>query len=108
MNLFEEFRNDTIENVLVKHNMTLEEAFNYCLHNKLEDDVDIPEEKMLYIQKHRDRYRIRKSVKGKLLTFGYYESLEDAVNVRDALIEDGWRLYRLSKICKKLNVKLVK
>ena len=106
MNLFKEFREDSVENVLVKHNMTLEEAFNYCLHHKPEDDV--VEEKMLYIQKHRDYYRIRKSVKGKLTTFGYYSTLDDAVTVRDALIEDGWRLYRLADICKSLNIELVK
>ncbi len=39
MNLFKEFREDTIENVLEKHGMTLEEAFNHCLHSKVEDDV---------------------------------------------------------------------
>ena len=107
MNLIEEFKKDTIENVLNKHNLTLDEAFNICLH-KEGQMKEVPEEKFLYVQKYRDYYRIRKSVKGKLITFGYYKTLEDAIIVRDALIDDGWRLYRLSKICKELNIELVK
>lgn len=106
MNLIEEFKKDTIENVLKKHNLTLDEAFNICLHKK--GHIEAPEEQVLYVQKYRDYYRIRKSVKDKLTSFGYYKTLEDAIIVRDALIDDGWRLYRLSKICKELGIELVK
>ena len=41
MDLVKEFREDTIDNVLRKHNLTLGEAFELCLHHN--GGKDIPE-----------------------------------------------------------------
>lgn len=102
MKLSEELKTKSLDETLTEHNLTLAEAFQLSLKKQPTETIT---EK--YIRKLRKGYCIRKSVKGKIVNFGCYQSLEDAVTVRDCLIKDGWRQYRLKKICEKLNIEMI-
>lgn len=58
-----------------------------------------------YISFLGGRYVLRKTLKRKMRYFGSYNSLEDAVKVRDYMIENGWYRNRLDNVCKKVGVK---
>lgn len=94
-------RSDSLEDTLLDYNCSLKDLFDYCLHK----DKWKSKRKEMYIQKQSTgRYRIRKSVDGKLIYFGYYRSLSDAVRVRDRLMELGWQRNLLKSIEKELGV----
>jgi hypothetical protein len=57
-----------------------------------------------YILERDNIYSVRKTVKGKTRIFGTYHTLEDAIQVRDALILDGWHQTHVDSICKRLGV----
>lgn len=107
----EEIKCNGLEDTLLKYNCSLNELFKYCLHKgsyitrrKGESSSTIR-----YIQEQGDGcYRIRKSVKGKLIYFGYYDSLEDAILVRDRLMELGWNKLKLRSVCDELGVEYKK
>ena len=84
MKLSEELKTKSLDETLTEHNLTLAEAFQLSLKKPPDEIVD---EK--YICKLRKGYCIRKSVKGKIVNFGCYTSLEDAIHVRNCLIIDG-------------------
>ena len=48
--------------------------------------------KHIYVEKIKDveYFRIRKKIGGKLKNFGYFETLEEAKEVRDELIKNNW------------------
>ena len=105
----DEIHSNGLEDTLIKYNCSLNDLFNYCLHKHFLTGVKSNSDKrsctVKYIQKQYDgKYRIRKSVKGKLVYFGYYENLNDAIRVRDRLIELGWKRYLLDKVCEELGV----
>ena len=61
-----------------------------------------------YIQ-HRDgHYSLRKNIKGRMMFFGTYSSLEDAMKVRDYCIVHGWKQRSIDKYCERLGVERVK
>lgn len=43
-----------------------------------------------YISKVGNSFRIAKSINGKIKYFGHYSTLEEAITVRDKLIDNGW------------------
>lgn len=108
----EELRSNGLEDTLLKYNCSLNELFNYCLHrnfltekNKVKKESKKKSNPLKYIQKHSDgRYRVRKSVGGKLIYFGYYDTVNDAIRVRDKLVEVGWKKYLLDEVCKDLGI----
>ena len=117
-----EFQNDlnqgmTITEALQKHQLTLEYAFN-TLQKKQSTQMRIKTRKTNYTKKHKTshiyiqevegRYYIRKRTRGKERFFGAYTNLEDAIQVRDALEEDGWHILHVDDICKKLGVERAK
>lgn len=57
-----------------------------------------------YIQKWFGCYHIRKSINKKTVSFGSYDTLEDAVLMRDYLMEHGWRKDLLDVYCSRLGV----
>ena len=38
------------------------------------------------------KYRVAKTIDGKLEMFGYYETLEEATEVRDILVKNDWNV----------------
>ena len=112
-----EFQNDlnqgmTITEALQKHQLTLEYAFHQLQiqqSTKLRGEhrtktLQKRNPHQIYIQENNNRYYIRKRTRGKERFFGAYTSLEDAIKVRDALIEDGWHIFHVDSICERLGV----
>ena len=96
--LREELKRKTLNETLVEHNLSLKEAFELCMKNNLQ--------RKTYIQKLNSGYRIRKNVNRRLEYFGVYTSFDDAIKVRDRLIETGWDINQLNDICMELGVEL--
>jgi hypothetical protein len=97
-NIMEDLKVYSIEEVLVKYDLTLNELFKICFSKKKDGNVVNVYDKK-YIQRQGNLYRIRKSVNGNLVYFGYYDCLEDAIKVRDCLIDVGWKRYKLKSVC---------
>ena len=57
-----------------------------------------------YIFQRDDRFTIRKTIKSKTMIFGTYNSLEDAIRVRDELINIGWKQRSVDSICEQLGI----
>lgn len=99
----------TIEEVLEKHGITFQEAIKLLSKKqkrKPKRKSKRPYRKTgeKYISYYCNRYVIRKSVNGRLLGFGGYSTLEDAVKMRDYLMEHGWYQARVEAIRKRLGV----
>lgn len=62
-------------------------------------------ENMRNITKNKNSYTIRKSINGKTINFGRYSALEEAIKVRDALIEVNWNEELLADELKNLKLK---
>ena len=96
----------TLDEALQKHKVSLDQAFKILRRKdirKVQKNANrsCPE---TYILKRNDVYTIRKSIKGKTKIFGAYNSLEDALLVRDTLIKEGWKQRSVDDICKRLGV----
>ena len=57
-----------------------------------------------YICKARGHFHIRKQYNGKQRHYGSYESLEDAIKVRDYCIKHGWKQHSIDEYCSVLGV----
>ena len=101
----------TINDALIKHNLTLGEAFNQ-LHKenykKRKPPARDPSLKYITRNKADGKYYIRKSKSkngsNKTLRFGTYATLSDAKRMRDALMENGWQQKSVNQLCKELGV----
>ena len=58
-----------------------------------------------YISIIHGHHCIRKKINGKTRIFGTYNTLEDAIIIRDALEEDGWHQTHVDQLCEELGVK---
>ena len=54
-----------------------------------------------YISKVKDNYRIVKSIGGHSTLFGVFKSLEEAIFIRDILVDANWNLNGLEEVYKK-------
>jgi len=99
----------TIEAALRKHNLTLLTAFNILQYDQPygvkpgnpKPKVKCPERNIL---ERNNGFTLRKSIKGKTKIFGVYDSLEDAVRMREALKEDGWHQRHVDRLCQELGI----
>lgn len=107
-----DLKNYSLQEVLEKYDLSFEELFKYCLkkNNKYNIKIKKVEETFSrkYIQEYHNAFRIRKSIKGKLIYFGYYNTLDDAIRVRNRLIDYKWDKDILPKIYEELNIKPIK
>lgn len=92
----------TIEDALTKHGMTFKEAFDGMPKPLTNGGNTGVGEK--FISKHQGKYIIRKRTKGKTRVFGTYDTLEDAVKVRDYIVEHGWYITKLDEYCEACGV----
>ncbi len=65
-----------------------EKLFNK--NNGFGEDIDYNYEDTRYIHRVNDYYRITKVFGGKPKNFGHYRSLEEAISIRDKLIQNNW------------------
>ena len=105
--LRKDLMNLPLEEALTKHNVSFEEAFK-VFHKHEKQPYNIKQSRRrsvdFYIFNRKDSYTIRKDVNGKVTMFGTYHSLEDAVKVRDVLMEEGWIQSNVDSICQRLGV----
>ena len=57
-----------------------------------------------YIRKQQGHYQIVKSLNGTNQAFGTYDSLEDAVKVREQCIKQGWIQKNVDEYCRQVKV----
>ena len=105
------FRNDlwngmSINDALIKHETNLHDVVR-ALQNKPHKPgskskvTSSPEH---YILIRGDTYAVRKSIKGKNRMFGTYNSMEDAIRMREALKLDGWHQRHVDRLCEELGI----
>ena len=103
----------SIQDALMKHNLTLETAFQQ-LHKQAKTRKHPPKtytyNASQYIQYRGGHYYLRKTVfskkKGRRVTrmFGTYQTLEDAIKMREAQKEIGWKVTHVDRLCKELGI----
>ena len=110
-----DFQNDlqkgmTIEHALQKHNLTLQTVWQE-LHYTPRGTIKQKQHKKQqtntgekYITKNGGKYLVRKTVNKKYKYFGRYDTLEDAVLVRDWMCEHDWNKSRLKALRRRLGV----
>ena len=112
----EEFQQDIkngmgLEEALIKHNLTLLEAFDMAhkpitrknkrkTYQKRNIYTTVDE----YISKRGDGFHLRKRIKGKTVWGGSYSSLEDAQQVKEYLNKHGWNIVKVNQACKELGI----
>lgn len=99
----------TIEDALNKHDLSFKEALSMCPKSntsKKRQKIDALKNRGRYIQQQRNWFRVRKNIGGKTVDFGGYKSLEDAIQIRDYLIENGWNVVKRNQACKELGISL--
>lgn len=105
--LRKDLMNLPLEEALTKHNVSFEEAFK-VFHKHEKQPYNIKQSRRrsvdFYIFNRKDSYTIRKDVNGKVTMFGTYHSLEDAIKVRNVLMEEGWVQSNVDSICQRLGV----
>ena len=118
LELREDLKNGmSIEEGLIKHGLSFEDAV-YLLQFKQDTDkhpktvmVHKKKKRFNYVKSHEeyimqrgDTYCVRKTIKKKTRMFGTYNSLEDAVRMRDALKLDGWHQTHVDRLCEELGI----
>ena len=101
----------SLEQALKTHNLTFQQALERC-PKPTNFDKRKPTKKHKktirragkYIQQRGKRFYLRKNVKGKMLGFGSYETLNDAEKVRDFLMDNGWNEIKVREACKKYRI----
>ena len=92
-----------LDESLIKHNLSLKDAFESCLKSnwkKKKSSTTCPR----YIQYKGNYYTVRKYKNRKLVYFGKYKTEKDAIKVRDYFMEHGWDKTQLTRVCRLLNV----
>lgn len=98
----------TLEAALTKHNLTFKEAFEMCPTERTKNarkKKNVRKNVSKYIQLQGKTYYVKKNIRGKTIGFGAFETAEDAIQVRDYLVEHGWNKVKLNQACKVLGIK---
>ena len=115
--MIEKFQQDlrdgmTLEDALQKHHLSLKEAIEY-VHKPI---THPPKKKKpyskrnfyktvdKYVKQRGNAYHLRKSIDGKMTWGGSYNSLEEAILVRDFLEKNGWNIVKVREACLKYDI----
>jgi hypothetical protein len=99
-----------LEEAFQKHKLTLNQVFTTLHtktryhHKKKNKPPAYTPIKTPYIYNYRNKYYIVKNTRKKSRTFGSYNTLEEAIQVRDELIKDGWHQTHVDRICDELGI----
>ena len=110
-----EFQHDlqngmTLENALLKHGLTFKQAWELCPKPLSHSERELKNPKRfcrragLHIQQRNDKFYLRRTIKGKMSSFGVYTRLEDAIKVRDYMEKNGWSKSKMNEACKKYGI----
>ena len=109
------FQNDlqdgmTIEDACTKHQI----SFKYACDNmgKIYKKKILPKKASCtfaseYIQTRNGKYFLRKYLNGSTKMFGTYNSLSDAVRMREHCKEYGWKQSKVDEYCQELGIERV-
>ena len=86
----------TIEEALHRNNLSFKYVLEnmprpHCMNGEKPKTVKRKSKTRQYIINHYGKYVIRKSVEGRQQHFGTYDTLPDAIKVRDYCKKHGWR-----------------
>ena len=98
----------TLEDALIKHNLSFKQAVEMSpvqRTNKKRQKDNVRKNMSRYIQLQGKSYHVRKTINGKTVSFGTFATLEDAIKVRDYLIEHGWNIVKMRQACKEYEIK---
>jgi hypothetical protein len=100
----------TITEALQKHNLTFKETCDR-LHDERVFPSKYRKQPIIYtptgipnIYNINNKYYIKKTIKGKSRIYGSYNTLEDAIRMKQALIKDGWHQTHVDKLCQELGI----
>lgn len=95
-----------LDDCLIKHHTNLNELFSdgvKVVSRAPKECVKTNRER--YIQYRNGAYILKKYIKGEgSVVFGYYNSIEDAVKVREVMERIGWKRNKVDEICEELGV----
>lgn len=102
----------SLHDALCKHDVTLDEAFKTFYNRQYRkrdsnywgENINRTETGEKYITKNQGMFLVRKTINRKMVYFGRYSTLEDAILVRDYFIEHGWNRHLLNSVRKTLGV----
>ena len=104
----EKLRNGmSIDEVCKKHHITFKELcdhFHGYQRNQQNRENLKSTKGEKYILIRNNRYALHKNVKGQTIMFGTYNTLEDAIRMREALTKDGWHQTHVDKLCEELGI----
>ena len=96
----------TIEEALIKNNLDFKTAIQQIKPKRKPYNckklINNPSQ---YISLQKKKYVLRKFVKGKTRWFGTYNTLEDAIKVREYMKEHGWDQDKVDEVCEIVGVK---
>ena len=113
----EEFQQDlrdgmSLEKALTKHNLSFKEAVD-VVHKPITKSIRKRKpyhKRNLYrnvdknIAQRGDAFYLRKLINGKHTWGGSYNTLEEALKVRNYLDEHGWNLINVNEACRKFGI----
>ena len=94
----------TIEEVLLKYRLNFQELWDMFKY------YDNPNSKIdnkpyhNYILERNGSFAVRKSINGKTKIFGVYNSLADAILMRDCFEKDGWKQRNVDRLCDEMGI----
>ena len=97
----------TIAEVCTQNNLTFKQLcdmFPGAYAKKTKSGKKVERKYPMYIIPVGRKYSIKKKVGKKYQSFGLYESIEDALKVRDYMIMNGWYKSRLKRVREELGV----
>ena len=99
----------SISDACQKHKVSFKRAFEILHYKDVKRGMGIPGESntgevyIRYIKPYKN-YQLNKTINGKFTYFGTYDSLSDAVKVRDYMVKHGWDKPNLDSIRCELGV----
>ena len=109
----DEFKQDlkthTLEETLVKHEISFNDAVQLLIRQgkrkkKKKRKCNAKTGEKYILRTTTGKYIIRKYVRGTIRYFGSYDTLEDAIIMRNYLAKNGWYWQRVNEIRKRLEV----
>ena len=94
----------SIEEVLIKYHISFKELWDMFCHYDVQPYKKGVKQHHDYILERKGSFTVRKSICGKTKMFGVYNSLEDAILMRERFEEDGWHQRNVDRLCEEMGV----
>lgn len=89
----------SIHDACQKHQISFKKAFNRLHYKKYHRPrYGQGELKQPYITRNGKQFQVKKKTRGKTTHYGNYTTLEEAIRVRDFLLENDWKKSKLKEL----------